>query len=307
MPALSSLSWITLTRLHPIRSSTSVTIPFLAPSQRHPGKRRKKKFLGSFLLSSFDSHRSLCFELPRWSKYGPWRPSVRSLALNSSLVAKGQRLLSGFGYHRSEREDRQVILCLFPIGHGGVWRIRGTCCNRYLSDCPAVLKHAAPLKRLEPREGTLALIPCFEGSAPPHAPLILAPSVAGGYLVSGPCVRGACGYTGGGWRVCVCLRLRWKARRGLYCCVTDSQLSEEIRRYIVGSVAHFHLRAAPPAVKGRHCAGEGELKPAAQGLQLPCSLCFTNDPKCRCHVTDALQAHQVLIVRREQPQKDCIC
>ncbi len=80
---------------------------------------------------------------------------------------------------------------------GDVGRIRGSCCNRYLSDCPAVLKHAAPLKRLEPREGTLALIPCFEGSAPPRAPLILAPSVAGGYLVSGPCVRGACGYTGG--------------------------------------------------------------------------------------------------------------
>ncbi len=107
----------------------------------------------------------------------------------------------------------------------------------------------------------------------------------------------------GGQRVCACLRLRgggcWKARRGLHCCVTDSELSEEIRRYIVGLVAHFHLRAAPPAVRGRCFAGEGELKPAAQGLQLPCSLCFTNDPKCRCHVTDALQAHQVLIVRRK--------
>lgn len=81
-------------------------------------------------------------------------------------------------------------------------------------------------------------------------------------------------------------------------CVTDSWLSEEIRLYIVGSVAHFHLRAAPyrctPGLL--LCRGRGGVKPRARGLQLPCSLCFTNGPKCRCHITDALQAPQVLIV-----------
>lgn len=82
-------------------------------------------------------------------------------------------------------------------------------------------------------------------------------------------------------------------------CVTDSWLSEEIRRYIVGLVAHFHLRAAPyrctPGLllcRGGRWRG----KPRTRGLWLPCSLCFTNAPKCRCHITDALQAPQVLIV-----------
>lgn len=101
--------------------------------------------------------------------------------------------------------------------------------------------------------------------------------------------------------VCLCFwgggRFNGEKHGNPYCCVTDSWLSEEIRPYIVGLVAHFHLRAAPPVVKGCHCTAKGELKPAAQGFWLPCSLCFTNGPKCRCHVTEALQAHQVLIVR----------
>ena len=60
---------------------------------------------------------------------------------------------------RRRGEQRQVFL---KEEVGGLSGIRWVFCNRYLSDCPQALQQSPPLKRLEPREGTLTLILCFE-------------------------------------------------------------------------------------------------------------------------------------------------
>lgn len=88
---------------------------------------------------------------------------------------------------------------------GGVGRIRRTCCNRYLSDALQPSNKIAPLKRLGPGEGTLALILCFQRPRTPPQPFYTAtPSVVA-------CI----------WPVCKkgILWLHTKGGVGVYMCV----------------------------------------------------------------------------------------
>lgn len=179
------------------------------------------------------------------------------------------------------------------VGEG----IRGSFCNRYLSYCPQAPQTKSPSEEIITQGGHINSNPMLWGLAPPYHPLphLFQPlMLLGGYLVSSACMRlhtrvvcvSVCVCT----HMCVCV---WGVSstlalmKSIEGCILLCNWFLSLKRLGATLLVRLliSMRAQPPTSAclallfwvGKH---------RAQCPGLPCYHCFTNRPKCRCHVTD---------------------
>lgn len=178
--------------------------------------------------------------------------------------------------------------------------IRASFCNRYLSYCPQAPQTKSPSEEIITQGGHINFNPMLWGLAPPYLPLP--------HLFQPSCCRGATLYLVHVWvrpvathEGCVCAHVCVWVRGWSDCFNSTLTLMKTIEGCILlcnwflslkrlGATLLVRLlismRAQPPT-SGCLALLFWVEKHRAQCLWLPCYHCFTNRPKCRCHVTDA--------------------